>query len=114
MRFYSVKDRKMVEVPDSKVKALRYERMTRSGKKRVRYALQAEYAGRKLYKFVDEATYRRFVQLEGDLGSVEDILARYEARVGEVLREAAAQRGLDWDQMSDEERTAFVAEWIDD
>jgi hypothetical protein len=31
-----------------------------------------------------------------------------------VLREAAAQCGLEWDKMSDDERIAFVAEWLDD
>jgi hypothetical protein len=60
MQFYSVKERRMVEVPDSQVKTQKYERTTKSGKKQVRYALKAEYNGQKLTKFVDEATYKKF------------------------------------------------------
>jgi hypothetical protein len=178
MKFFSVKDRKMVDVPDSQVKAVRYERTTRSGKKQVRYALMVEYDGRRLIKFVDEATYRRFAdtvpqerepylpssssrsvnsasipsplatqrqqafyeklralaqdqgvqweqlspqaQIEFVLRNKEaiaqfdDFFTQYEGRIEPVLREAAARCGLDWDKMSDDERTAFVAEWLDD
>jgi len=64
MRFYSVKDRRTVEVPTDRVKAVKYERTTKSGKKQVRYALKAEYNGRKLTKFVDEATYKRYARKE--------------------------------------------------
>jgi hypothetical protein len=60
MQFFSVKDRKMLDVPDSQVKAVKYERTTKSGKRQVRYALKAEYNGRKLTKFVDEATYKKY------------------------------------------------------
>jgi hypothetical protein len=60
MQFYSVKERKMVEVPDNLVKPQKYERTTKSGAKQVRYALKAEYNGQKLTKFVDEATYKKF------------------------------------------------------
>ncbi len=60
MQFFSVKERKMVEVPDDQVQTVKYERTTKSGSKQVRYALKAEYNGQKLTKFVDEATYRKF------------------------------------------------------
>ncbi len=60
MQFYSVKERRMVEVPDDQVRTEKYERVTKSGAKQVRYALKAEYNGQKLTKFVDEATYRKF------------------------------------------------------
>ncbi|MDM7461969.1 MAG: hypothetical protein P3X24_010045 [bacterium] len=60
MQFYSVKERKSVEVPDDQVKTEKYERTTKSGKTQVRYALKAEYNGQKLTKFVDEATYKKF------------------------------------------------------
>jgi|GEM_PF-828908 hypothetical protein len=167
MKFFSVKDRKMVDVPDSQVKAVRYERITRSGKKQVRYALMVEYNGRRLIKFVDEGTYRRFAdtaQQEREptpvcssppatqrqqalsdqlrafaweqgvewerlspkaraefvlrntaaIAKLDDFFTRYEGTIEPVLREAAAQRALDWDKMSDDERTAFVAEWLED
>lgn len=60
MQFYSVKERKMVDVPDNQVKTEKYERTTKSGSKQVRYALKAEHNGQKLTKFVDEATYKKF------------------------------------------------------
>jgi CHASE1-domain containing sensor protein len=149
MKFFSVKDRKMVEVPDSQVRAVKYERITRSGKKQVRYALRSEYDGRRLIKFVDEATYRQFaeqapqvfcsklyafardkgvqweqlspkaraefvLQNAEAIAQLDDLLIHYEKRIEPVLREAAAQCGLEWDKMSDDERIAFVAEWLDD
>jgi hypothetical protein len=45
---------------------------------------------------------------------LDDFFTRYEGTIEPVLREAAAQRALDWDKMSDDERTAFVAEWLED
>ncbi len=123
MRFYSVKERKMVEVPDSEVKPVRYEWKTRSGKTSVRYALKVAYKGQRFHKFVDEATYRKFAPAApgAPLGtsrksaaSPSRLDARYEERVGDVFRRAAAQCGLDWDKMDDDERTAFVAKWLDD
>ncbi|MEN3001463.1 MAG: hypothetical protein ABDI19_06430 [Armatimonadota bacterium] len=60
IRFFSVGDRENIEVPDAQVEAVKYERTTKSGKKLVRYALRVYYQGRKLTKFVDEATYRRY------------------------------------------------------
>ncbi|BBO23305.1 MAG: hypothetical protein HND43_00510 [Armatimonadetes bacterium] len=57
MKFYNLKTRSHVDVPESSVKKIKMERNTKSGKQ-VRYALTAEYQGSKLYKFVNEATYK--------------------------------------------------------
>jgi hypothetical protein len=48
MQFYSVKERRMVEVPREQVRARKYEHLTKSGKRQVRYALQADYNGQRL------------------------------------------------------------------
>jgi hypothetical protein len=56
MLFYSVKQRRMVEAPREHVRAHKYEHITKSGKRQVRYALQADYNGQRLTRFVDEAT----------------------------------------------------------
>jgi hypothetical protein len=61
MQFYSVKERRMVEVPREHVRAHKYEHTTKSGKRRVRYALQADYNGQRLTRFVDEATYLEYL-----------------------------------------------------
>ncbi|MFN8221121.1 MAG: hypothetical protein U0S12_13445 [Fimbriimonadales bacterium] len=57
MKFYNLKTRSHVEVPDSEVKKMKMTRKTKSGEQ-VRYALTAEYQGSKLFKFVNEATYK--------------------------------------------------------
>jgi len=64
MRFFSVRDRKMIDVPEEQVEAVKYERTTKSGKKQVRYALRVIHQGRKLIKFVDMATYKRYAEQE--------------------------------------------------
>jgi hypothetical protein len=61
MQFYSVKERRMVEVPREHVRAHKYEHITKSGKRQVRYALQADYNGQRLTRFVDEATYLEYL-----------------------------------------------------
>jgi hypothetical protein len=61
MQFYSVKQRRMVEVPREHVRAHKYEHITKSGKRQVRYALQADYEGQRLTRFVDEATYLEYL-----------------------------------------------------
>jgi hypothetical protein len=61
MQFYSVKERRMVEVPREHVRAHKYEHATKSGKRQVRYALQADYNGQRLTRFVDEATYLEYL-----------------------------------------------------
>lgn len=62
MVFYDVRERKAVQVPDEAVEAVAYESLTKSGRRRVRYALRATYKGRRLTKFVDEATYQRYAR----------------------------------------------------
>jgi predicted RNase H-related nuclease YkuK (DUF458 family) len=48
MQFYSVKERRMVEVPREQVRAHKYEHITKSDKRQVHYALQADYNGQRL------------------------------------------------------------------
>ncbi|GBC95690.1 hypothetical protein HRbin16_01482 [bacterium HR16] len=43
-----------------------------------------------------------------------DALQGIRWQVEPVVREAARQRGYDWDAMSEDERIAFFSEWIDD
>jgi len=57
MKFYNLKTRSHVDVPDDKVKKTKMVRKTKSGEQ-VRYALTAEHDGIKLFKFVNEATYK--------------------------------------------------------
>ncbi|MFN7171554.1 MAG: hypothetical protein ACK4P3_02035 [Fimbriimonadaceae bacterium] len=57
MQFYDLKTRQHVDVPDKDIKKKKMERTTKSGKQ-VRYALVADYDGRKLFKFVNEKTYK--------------------------------------------------------
>jgi hypothetical protein len=61
MQFYSIKERRMVEVPREHVRAHKYEHITKSGKRQVHYALQADYNGQRLTRFVDEATYLEYL-----------------------------------------------------
>ncbi|HRF58602.1 MAG TPA: hypothetical protein PLH94_01655 [Fimbriimonadaceae bacterium] len=57
MQFYNLKTRSHVDVPESDVRKTTMERKTKSGTQ-IRYALTAEYQGSKLFKFVNEATYK--------------------------------------------------------
>lgn len=54
IQFYDVKNRKKVDVPESQVKKVKYERQTKNGKMQVRYAVKAELNGVKLTKFVSQ------------------------------------------------------------
>ena len=45
IQFYDVKNRKKVDVPESQVKKVKYERQTKNGKMQVRYAVKAELNG---------------------------------------------------------------------
>lgn len=54
IEFYNVKIREKVEVPESAVRKVRYERETKSGKTSVRHGLRAEYEGTKMTKFVSK------------------------------------------------------------
>jgi hypothetical protein len=58
VEFYNVKLREKVEVPESDVKKVKYERETKSGKTSVRYGLRAEYQGTKMTKFVSESDWK--------------------------------------------------------
>ncbi len=57
MQFYNLKTRSHVEIPESDVKKVKMTRKTKSGEQ-IRYALTATYEGNKLFKFVNEATYK--------------------------------------------------------
>ena len=57
MKFYNLKTRSHVDVPDSSVKKTKMVRKTKSGQQ-VRYALTANFQGSKLFKFVNEATFK--------------------------------------------------------
>ncbi|MCW5932713.1 MAG: hypothetical protein KIT45_00240 [Fimbriimonadia bacterium] len=59
MTFYDVKTRSNVDVPDGSVKTQKFETTTKTGKTQVRYQLTAEHGGRKLFKFVNEETYKK-------------------------------------------------------
>ena len=56
MQFYDLKTRSHVDVPDTNVRKTKMIRKTKNGEQ-VRYALKADYDGRNLYKFVNEATF---------------------------------------------------------
>ncbi len=57
MQFYNLKTRSHVDVPESDVRKMKMKRKTKSGEQ-IRYALTAEYQGSKLFKFVNEATFK--------------------------------------------------------
>jgi hypothetical protein len=57
MQFYNLKTRSHVDVPDNQVRKKKMIRKTKSGEQ-VRYALTADHEGSKLFKFVNEATYK--------------------------------------------------------
>ena len=57
IEFYNVKLREKVEVPESDVRKVKYERETKSGKMSVRYGLRSEYQGTKMTKFVSQSDW---------------------------------------------------------
>jgi hypothetical protein len=57
MQFYNLKTRSHVDVPDADIRKQKMVRKTKNGEQ-VRYALTANYSGTKLFKFVNEATYK--------------------------------------------------------
>jgi hypothetical protein len=57
MKFYDLKKRDHVDVPEKDIKKKKMVRKTKTGEQ-TRYALMASYDGRTLYKFVNEATYK--------------------------------------------------------
>lgn len=57
MKFYNLKTRSHVEVPEADVLKTKMVRKTKSGEQ-TRYALTATYEGSKLFKFVSEKDYK--------------------------------------------------------
>ena len=57
MQFYNLKTRSHVDVPDGQIRKQKMVRKTKNGEQ-VRYALTADFNGTKLFKFVNEATYK--------------------------------------------------------
>jgi len=88
MQFYSVKQRRMVEVPREFVRAHKYEHITKSGKRQVRYALRADYDGQRLTRFVDEATYLEYLSDDEDERRWEEAFARSQDLLARLVEEA--------------------------
>ena len=57
MKFYNLKTRSHVDVPESDVRKTKMVRKTKNGEQ-VRYTLKAEFGGTTLFKFVNEATFK--------------------------------------------------------
>ncbi|MCE9559795.1 MAG: hypothetical protein K8R88_12695 [Armatimonadetes bacterium] len=57
MKFYNLKTREHVDVPETDVRRTKMVRKTKTGEQ-TRYALTAVYEGSKLFKFVSEAVYK--------------------------------------------------------
>ena len=57
VEFYNVKTKSKVQVPESAIKKVTYERETKSGKTSVRYGLRAEHEGMKMTKFVSQSDW---------------------------------------------------------
>lgn len=55
--FYDVKSRQKVSLNEGDVAKVTYQSTTKSGKTQVRYAFRGSYEGRKLTKFVNQATW---------------------------------------------------------
>lgn len=57
MKFYNLKTRSHIDVPDANVRKTKMVRKTKTGTQ-TRYALTAEHDGTKLFKFVNEETFK--------------------------------------------------------
>ena len=57
MKFYNLKTRAHVDVPESNVQKKKMVRKTKNGTQ-TRYALVASYEGSQLFKFVSEKDYK--------------------------------------------------------
>jgi hypothetical protein len=57
MQFYNLKTRSHVDVPEGDVRKMKMTRKTKSGEQ-TRYALTAQFEGTKLFKFINEASYK--------------------------------------------------------
>ena len=58
MRFYNLKTRSHVDVPESAVRKMKSIRQTKNGEQ-TRHMLWAEHDGQKLYKFVSADTFSK-------------------------------------------------------
>jgi hypothetical protein len=58
MEFFNLKTKRTIDVPDKELKRRKFERSTSKGTKQTRYAVTAEVGGTKLFKFVNEQTYK--------------------------------------------------------
>jgi hypothetical protein len=88
VQFYSVKERRMVEVPREHVRAHKYEHITKSSKRQVRYALQADYNGQRLTKFVDEATYLEYLSDDEDERRWDELFSRSQDLLAQMAKKA--------------------------
>ena len=57
IEFYDVRKKAKVQVPESAVRKVTFERQTKSGDTSVRYGFKAEYEGSKMTKFVSKADW---------------------------------------------------------
>ena len=57
IEFYDVKKKAKVQVPESAVKKVTYERPKKDGGVSVRYGFKAEYEGSKMTKFVSQSDW---------------------------------------------------------
>jgi len=57
IEFYDVKKREKVQVPESAVRKVTYERQTKSGETSVRHGFKAEFEGSRMTKFVSKADW---------------------------------------------------------
>ncbi|MCH8274460.1 MAG: hypothetical protein IH851_06705 [Armatimonadetes bacterium] len=57
MKFYNLRTRESVDVPENSIEKKKITRKTKSGTQ-TRYQLIGNYQGSKLYKFVNEETYK--------------------------------------------------------
>jgi len=60
IKFYDVKTRQSVELPESAVSKTKYTNTTAAGKQVERHAFRGDYEGRKLTKFVSQSDYDAF------------------------------------------------------
>ncbi|MBT5856684.1 hypothetical protein HOH87_08655 [bacterium] len=58
VEFYNVKKREKVQIEESDITKVKYERTLKNGSSQTRYAFKAEDAGTKLTKFCSEADWK--------------------------------------------------------
>lgn len=58
MEFYNVKTRQKVDVAEKDIKKQKMEKKTSKGTTQVRYAAVTEVDGTRLFKFINEETYK--------------------------------------------------------